>query len=70
MLILSVHHLVHVALLARYAHGHVAAPSKITFLQAVVLGILQGVTELFPVFEPRPYGGFPRLVQLAQPGGI
>jgi undecaprenyl-diphosphatase len=49
VLILSVHHLAHVALVARISHPHVAAPSKITFFQAIVLGILQGVTELFPV---------------------
>jgi undecaprenyl-diphosphatase len=47
MLFTSLHHLAHVSLAAR--SGHAVAQSKITFFQAIVLGVLQGVTELFPV---------------------
>lgn len=49
MLILSIHHLAHASLVAQSSHAHAAKQSKITFFQAIVLGILQGVTELFPV---------------------
>ncbi len=49
MLITTVHHLSHVYLIARSGAPPVAAQSKITFFQAVVLGVLQGITELFPV---------------------
>jgi undecaprenyl-diphosphatase len=49
VLILSVHHLVHASLLANATPVHAAAQSKITFFQAIILGLLQGVTELFPV---------------------
>jgi len=36
-------------LVARSGAGHIAAQTKITFFQAIVLGVLQGITELFPV---------------------
>ena len=49
MLISSLHHLSHIYLIARSGVGHVAAQSKITFFQAAVLGVLQGISELFPV---------------------
>jgi len=45
----SFHHLAHVSLVVQASgHGHLAQ-SKITFFQAIVLGLLQGLTELFPV---------------------
>ena len=51
MLIPSAGHFAHLVLVARSGGlGHaVAQPSKITFFQAVLLGLLQGVSELFPV---------------------
>ncbi len=50
MLFTSLHHLAHLSLGARPGgHGPGVVQSKITFFQAIVLGILQGVTELFPV---------------------
>jgi len=50
VLITSLHHLAHLSLVARSGgHGPGVVQSKITFFQAIVLGILQGVTELFPV---------------------
>ncbi len=50
MLIAGLHHLAHISLVARASgHAHTTAQSKITFFQAIVLGVLQGVTELFPV---------------------
>jgi undecaprenyl-diphosphatase len=49
VLIASLHQLAHVAVLARAGAVHALAQSKITFFQAAVLGLLQGVTELFPV---------------------
>jgi len=49
VLIASLHHLPHMYLVARSGAGHIAAQTKITFFQAIVLGVLQGITELFPV---------------------
>jgi len=49
VLVSSFHYLAHYSLAASGGHGHAAAQSKITFFQAIILGILQGVTELFPV---------------------
>ena len=51
MLITSAHHFAHIMILARSSGlGHaVAQQSKITFFQAVLLGVLQGISELFPV---------------------
>jgi len=49
VLIASLHHLSHIFLAAGSGVGHVAAQSKITFFQAAVLGVLQGISELFPV---------------------
>ncbi len=51
MLIASIHIFAHVLLAAGSGGpGHaVAHASKMTFFQAVVLGVLQGVSELFPV---------------------
>jgi undecaprenyl-diphosphatase len=49
VLILSVHHLAQAVLVLKTTSAHAAASSKITFFQASVLGLLQGVTELFPV---------------------
>ena len=43
------HHLAHFLLVAQAGGPHGVAPTKITFFQAIVLGVLQGVTELFPV---------------------
>jgi undecaprenyl-diphosphatase len=45
----SVYHLAHFVLLAQTKSAGLAHQSKVTFFQAVVLGVLQGVTELFPV---------------------
>jgi len=51
VLLTSAHHFAHIMLVARSSGlGHaIAQQSKITFFQAVVLGLLQGVSELFPV---------------------
>jgi len=51
VLITSAHHFAHIMILARSSGlGHaVAQQSKITFFQAVLLGVLQGISELFPV---------------------
>jgi undecaprenyl-diphosphatase len=49
VLIASLHYLPHMYLVARSGAGHIAAQTKITFFQAIVLGVLQGITELFPV---------------------
>ena len=50
MLITGAHQFAHIVLVARSSGlGHAAQQSKITFFQAVVLGVLQGVSELFPV---------------------
>jgi undecaprenyl-diphosphatase len=45
---MSLHHLAHAAVVARSGNVH-GAQSKITFFQAIILGLIQGVTELFPV---------------------
>ncbi len=51
MPITSVHGLAHFLLLvaSTSAHHAPAPQAKITYLQAIVLGVLQGVSELFPV---------------------
>ena len=51
MLIPSVQHFAHIVVVSKSSGlGHAIAPqSKITFFQAIVLGLLQGVSELFPV---------------------
>ena len=51
MLIPNAYHLAHIVVVSRSGGlGHAVAPqAKITFFQAVVLGVLQGVSELFPV---------------------
>lgn len=51
MLITNAYHFAHIVLLSRSSGlGHaVAQQSKITFFQAIVLGVLQGISELFPV---------------------
>ena len=44
------HHLAHIFSLVAQAGGpHGVAPTKITYFQVIILGVLQGVTELFPV---------------------
>jgi undecaprenyl-diphosphatase len=45
----SVHHVAHLLLLAQTNSAAAVHQSKVTFFQAIVLGLLQGVTELFPV---------------------
>jgi len=51
VLISGVYHFAHIVLVAQSSgHAHLAAQqAKITFFQAIVLGVLQGVSELFPV---------------------
>jgi undecaprenyl-diphosphatase len=46
VLLTSVHHVAHFLLVAKAQGGQ---QSKITYFQAVVLGLLQGVSELFPI---------------------
>jgi len=51
VLIANAYHFAHIVVVSQSGSlGHVVAPqSKITFFQAIVLGVLQGVSELFPV---------------------
>ena len=45
----SLYHVAHFVLVAQTNSAPVVHQSKVTFFQAIVLGLLQGVTELFPV---------------------